>query len=76
MATAGSGDVLTGMIAAFLAQKKTPWEAACLGGYLHALAGEIAAQKMTSYGVVASDLTEALPEALKTLMRYVLYTSG
>lgn len=67
MATAGSGDVLTGIIAAFLAQKKTPLEAALLGVYIHGMAGEIAAQTLTSYSMVASDITEALPEAFLQL---------
>src|SRR3972149_1500161 len=45
MATAGAGDVLTGMIAAFLGQQYTPFEAAQLGAYLHGLAGDIAGQE-------------------------------
>lgn len=68
MATAGSGDVLTGIIAAFLAQKKTPLEAALLGVYVHACAGEEAAMKYTSYGMVASDITHMVPSVLKTLI--------
>ncbi len=63
MATAGSGDVLTGIIAAFLAQTKDPLLSAKLGTYIHGLAGEIAAEHLTSYCVVASDITAALPEA-------------
>lgn len=65
MATAGSGDVLTGMIGALLAQKLEPIEAAQLGVYLHALAGEIAAKKWGSYSMIASDLIESIPLALK-----------
>lgn len=61
MATAGSGDVLTGIIAAFLAQTHDPLKAAILGVQVHALAGEYAAQKHTSYCMIASDITEALP---------------
>jgi NAD(P)H-hydrate epimerase len=63
MATAGTGDVLTGILAALLAQNMPPREAAFLGTYLHAVAGEIAAHQLTSYGVIASDLIEYLPEA-------------
>ncbi len=65
MATAGTGDVLTGMIAAFLAQGVLGREGAALGVYLHALCGERAAEKLTSYCVVASDLIETLPEILQ-----------
>lgn len=65
MATAGSGDVLTGIIAALLAQKMDLAEAATLGCTLHALAGEAAAKDKTSYGYLASDLIDELPNALK-----------
>ncbi|NGX50315.1 MAG: Bifunctional NAD(P)H-hydrate repair enzyme Nnr [Chlamydiae bacterium] len=68
MATAGTGDVLTGMIAALVAQKLRGREAAALGVYLHALAGEIAAEKMTSYDMIASDLIEALPSAFQRVL--------
>ena len=64
MATAGSGDVLTGMIAALVAQGKEPYDAAILGTTLHALAGEAAAQIKTSYGYSATDLIAFLPEAM------------
>ncbi len=63
MATAGSGDVLTGLIAACMAQGLAPHSAALLGVYLHAKAGEYAAEAKTSYCMVASDITEALPRA-------------
>jgi NAD(P)H-hydrate epimerase len=65
MATAGSGDVLTGIIAALLAQGQSPLDAAVLGVMLHALAGEAAALDKTSYGYSASDLIEYLPSAFK-----------
>jgi NAD(P)H-hydrate epimerase len=65
MATAGSGDVLTGIIAALLAQGKPLYEAAVLGVALHALSGEAAARAKTSHGYTASDLIESLPQALK-----------
>ncbi len=64
MATAGSGDVLTGIIAAFLAHGHDPFTAASLGVYFHALAGELAAKEHTSYSLIASDIIEALPKAL------------
>lgn len=69
MATAGSGDVLTGIIAAFLAQKMTPLEAAKAGVYIHALAGEKAASTKTSYSLIASDITQALPEVFSSFLR-------
>jgi ADP-dependent NAD(P)H-hydrate dehydratase / NAD(P)H-hydrate epimerase len=68
MATAGSGDVLTGVIAAFLAQCHDPLKAAILGVYIHALAGEFAAEKWTSYCMAATDITAALPLAFKSLI--------
>lgn len=67
MATAGSGDVLTGLLAALLSQGLDCREAACLGVYLHGLAGELAAQKRTSYGVIATDLIECFGEAFRCL---------
>lgn len=68
MATAGSGDVLTGLIAAFLAQGVTPKDAAALAVFLHGFAGEFAAEDMTSYGMCASDIFFRFPEAFKSLM--------
>ena len=68
MATAGTGDVLTGMIAALLAQGLQGREAATLGVYLHGTCGEIVATKQTSYDLIASDLIEVLPEAFQTLL--------
>jgi NAD(P)H-hydrate epimerase len=67
MATAGSGDVLTGILAGLLAQKMPPDEAAALGVYLHARAGEIAALNLTSYCMIASDILKYLPQAFFSL---------
>ena len=67
MATAGSGDVLTGMIASLLAQGLHSEQAAILAVYLHGLSGEYAAEVMTSYGMTASDLIYHFPEAFKSL---------
>ena len=61
MATAGSGDVLTGILAAFLAQTQDLLKSALLGVQFHGLAGELAAQQWTSYSMVATDITAALP---------------
>lgn len=63
MATAGSGDVLTGIIAAMLAQGLDSKKAAVVAVYLHGLSGEIAAHTLTSYCMTASDLIDYLPEA-------------
>ncbi len=68
MATAGSGDVLTGIIGGLLAQKCHPLQAALLGVGLHGIAGEYAALSKTSYGLIASDIIEALPEAFQELL--------
>ncbi|WP_291782031.1 NAD(P)H-hydrate dehydratase [Cecembia sp.] len=61
MATAGSGDVLTGMITSFLGQGYPPLNAAICGVYHHGLAGEIAGEKKRR-GVIASDIIDAIPE--------------
>ncbi len=68
MATAGMGDVLTGVIAALLAQKTAPAKAAVLGAALHGIAGEIAAAEKTSYGLIAGDVIDCLPKAFQALM--------
>jgi len=60
MATAGSGDVLTGVIAGLLSRGLRPKEAAALGVYIHAKAGELAATKTTSQSMIASDILEHL----------------
>ncbi len=68
MATAGSGDVLTGIIAALLAQGLDCWKGAILGVFLHALAGEEVAKARTSRGMIASDLIEFLPAVFKKII--------
>ncbi len=67
MATAGSGDVLTGILAALLARGYTANEACRLGTYLHGLAGDIACEEKGEESLVASDIIDALPEAFKRL---------
>lgn len=64
MATGGSGDVLTGMIAALLAQGMSPFTAAALGVRIHGMAGDIAADRLGEYSVMASDLIDAIPTVL------------
>lgn len=63
MATAGTGDVLTGMIAALLGQNYTPFEAAQLGVYLHGLAGDLAVQETGEISLIATDILNKLPKA-------------
>lgn len=67
MATGGSGDVLTGLIAALLAQGMAPFEAAQLGAHLHGLAGDLAATELTRPAMIASDVVRFLPAAWKQL---------
>ncbi|HNR42732.1 MAG TPA: NAD(P)H-hydrate dehydratase [Bacteroidales bacterium] len=67
MATAGSGDVLTGMILALLAQGYSPENAAVIGVYLHGLAGDIAAEKDSPDSIIASDIIENIGNAFKQL---------
>lgn len=67
MATAGSGDVLTGIIAALLAQGAGLREGSALAVLLHALAGELAAEEETSYGVIASDLVHFFSSAVRQI---------
>jgi NAD(P)H-hydrate epimerase len=64
MATAGSGDVLTGVIAGLLAQTHDPEKAALAGAYVHGLAGDLAARERGENGMVAGDIVEKLPKAL------------
>lgn len=63
MATGGTGDVLTGIIAALIGQKLPPFEAAILGVYLHGLAGDFAAEELGRWSMTATDVIAYLPEA-------------
>ncbi|MGI6085692.1 MAG: NAD(P)H-hydrate dehydratase [Acetivibrionales bacterium] len=63
MATAGSGDVLAGVITSLLGQGLSPYEAAIAGTYLHGLAGDFAASEKGAVGVMASDIAENIPKA-------------
>jgi NAD(P)H-hydrate epimerase len=68
LAKAGSGDVLAGVIAGFLAQGLTPFAAAQAGVYVHALAGVQAAERLgTGRAVLAGDVLNAIPSALRVL---------
>ena len=65
MATAGVGDVLSGVIAGLLAQDLAPFDAARLGVYVHGLAGDLAAQGRGAVGLIASDLLDTIPRAIQ-----------
>ena len=78
MATGGSGDVLTGMIAGLWGQKQTcedgglrrlaAWEAAVCGVFLHGLAGDLAAEELGEYGMIAGDIAEKIPFAIRQIL--------
>ncbi len=67
MATAGSGDVLTGIITGLLAQGYSRQQACLMGVYLHGLAGDLAARELGEYSLMASDIIDYLPRAFKRL---------
>ena len=67
MATAGSGDVLTGIILSFLAQDYSSLQAALMATYIHGLAGDIAAKNLSQESLIASDIIEYLPQAFNSL---------
>lgn len=69
MATAGMGDLLTGMIAALIGQGLDPFDAAKAGVYLHGLAGDLAARHVRQVGLVASDVLLAIPDAFRAVSR-------
>ena len=63
MATGGTGDVLTGVVAGLLAQGLLPFDAARLGAHVHGLAGDIAAKEIGEVSLLATDVLDALPQA-------------
>lgn len=67
MATGGSGDVLTGVITALVAQGYEPFTACCLGAFIHGLAGDMVAAEKGEIGMNATDIQEMLPLAMKRL---------
>lgn len=68
MATAGSGDVLTGIITSFLAQGYNPEYAATIGVYIHGLAGDMAAEEVGEFGLVASDISKYAGRAIEKVL--------
>lgn len=69
MATAGTGDALTGMVTGLLAQGLPSWEAACTATYLHGMAGDLAAGEKGEIGMIAGDLLEQIPAALNRIVQ-------
>lgn len=68
MATAGSGDVLTGVITAFLAQGYRPEQAATIGVFIHGMAGDLAAETWGEFGILASEIANNCAIAIKLLL--------
>ena len=68
LATAGTGDVLTGVIAAFIAQGYAPDWSVALGVYVHGLAGDIAVQEQGSHGLIAPDVANAVGKAIQHII--------
>lgn len=68
MATAGSGDVLTGVITGFMAQGFRPEHAATMGVFVHGLAGDIAAEELGEYGMTAGDIADRLGRAIRLII--------
>ncbi|MBI5025260.1 MAG: hypothetical protein HZC12_00735 [Nitrospirae bacterium] len=67
MATAGAGDVLTGILAGLVAQKMKIIDALRLGVYIHGLAGDIASERKTEMAMIAGDIIEMIPDAFRNL---------
>ena len=67
MATAGSGDVLSGIIASLLAQGLNTFDAASLGAFIHGLSGDLASIDKTEYSLIAGDIIEYIPLAIKKI---------
>ena len=69
MATAGSGDVLTGIIGSLLSKGLSASNSAVLGCFLHGFAGDIAREKIGDFGVIASDIVNYIPKATDFLLK-------
>lgn len=72
MASGGTGDVLTGMIAGLIAQRCSPPDAAIAGVFLHGLAGDLAAKDRGEAGLIAGDVIEKIPEAIENTKYKIL----
>jgi len=69
MATAGSGDVLSGIIAGMIGQGYDLFESAILGVYIHSLAGGFAAEKFGEYSLMASDIIGMIPKSINSILQ-------
>jgi NAD(P)H-hydrate epimerase len=69
LASGGTGDVLTGLIGGYLAQRLSPWDAARLGVYLHGLAADYLVEQTSPQGLIAGDLLAVFPELLAEFTR-------
>jgi len=69
MSTAGAGDVLTGMISAFIAQKLSPEDASVLAVFVHGHTGDVVAEKMGQQSLIASDIIKAIPKVFNSLRK-------
>jgi len=67
LATGGSGDVLTGLVAALIGQGLAPFDAACLGARIHGLAGDMASEELGEVSLMATDIIDHLPAAIWTV---------
>ena len=65
MATGGCGDVLTGLIASLVGHGFEPFDASCVAVYVHGLAGDLAAENICEQSLMASDLLDYIPTAMK-----------
>ena len=74
MAKFGVGDVLTGVLAAFLAQSDNIESAVISAVYLHSLAGDLLLKELTEYGISATDLMENIPYAIKFVKKSILHS--
>ena len=70
MATAGSGDVLTGVLTGLIAPCYRSLEASILGVYLHGLAGDLAAEKFSGEAMIAGDIIENMGEAFQKISHF------
>ncbi len=71
LASGGTGDVLTGLIAGFIAQGVTPLDAAIIGVYLHGYTADLAVLELTEYALTAQDLLNYLPKAIRKILKPV-----
>ena len=69
MAKGGSGDILAGMIAAFVAQGISPEKSSCCGVYIHGSAGDRAAKKLSQYGMIPTDMLMEVPQIFREMSR-------